>query len=79
MQCDLLISSFKNPETIALVKEKIRHAPAAPSLHRIPPSITLLKTAFELKKPLPRADVKLECVDSNCSRGLVSYSSGSSA
>ena len=50
MQCDLLLSDFKKPDTIALVKEKIRHIPGGSFPHCGGALNLVLKKGFELKK-----------------------------
>jgi hypothetical protein len=49
-QCDLLVSSFKDHKTIALVKENIRHISSGSSSHRAGALQLGLEKAFELKK-----------------------------
>ena len=75
MQCDLLISYFKNPETVTLVKENIFRAQDGSFPHQAAAFNLVFKKAFEVKKLLPQAGVKLECVNSHCPRSLFSYSS----
>ncbi|KAF9642138.1 hypothetical protein BDM02DRAFT_3264568 [Thelephora ganbajun] len=50
MQCELLISNFKDPKTIALVKENIGHISNGSSYYRSSALKLVLKKAFELKK-----------------------------
>jgi len=63
MQCDLLISNFKNPKTIALVKENIEHTSDGSLPHRADSLKLALKKAFKY-----RNGVKLQCYNSSCSR-----------
>ena len=73
--CDLLIPNFKNPESTALVKEKIRHTPDGFFSYRAA-ALNLVLKKKKLKKLLLRAGAKFECVNSHCERpSLVSYSS----
>ena len=63
MQCDLLVSNFKNPKTIALVKENIEHISDGSLPHRADSLKLALKKAFRHKN-----GVKLQCYNSSCSR-----------
>ena len=64
MQCDLLISSCKNPKTIGLVKENIGHISDG-SVPRRADTLKLgLKKAFNLKKQ--KNGVKLRCSYYRC-------------
>lgn len=82
MECELLTSNFKDPKTIALVKEKIGHISDGSSPHCAGALNLGLEMAFELKKkkeagvPLTRPNhdrgegegVLLRCSYSNCGR-----------
>jgi len=72
MQCDLLISNFKNPKTIALVKEKIEHISDGSSPHCATALKLGFKKAFELKW-----GVGLRCTYGSCQwyNNHLSYSS----
>ena len=78
MECDLLISNFKDPKTIALVKENIGHISDG-SLPHCADSFKLgLKKAFDLKKQKRQPPgVQLNCTYSYCAwyNNPVSYSS----
>jgi len=50
MQCELMVSKFRGPETIALVKEKIGHSSDGSSSYCAGALKLGLKEAFELKK-----------------------------
>ena len=50
MRWDLLIANLKEPETIALVREKIEHISSGSSPHHASALKVGLKEAFELKK-----------------------------
>ena len=50
MQCDLLVTTFKDQKTIALVKENIRDISDGSSSHHAAPLQLGLIKAFELKK-----------------------------
>ena len=63
-QCDLLISNFKNPKTIALVKENIQHISDGSSSHRASALNLVLEKAVQLKKQSRGA--KLRCTYSGC-------------
>ena len=63
MQCNLLTSDFKNPKTIALVKENIEHISDGSLPHRADSLKLALKKAFRHKN-----GVKLQCYSGNCSR-----------
>ena len=83
MECDLLISNFKDQKTIALVKENIGHISDG-SLSHCADSLKLgLKKAFDLKKQKRQPQgVQLKCTYSYCTwyNNSVSYSSiGSNA
>jgi len=63
MQCELLISNFKDSKTIALVKENIGHISDGSSSHCGGALKLGLKKAFELKKKKRQPPgVKLRCV-----------------
>ena len=64
MECELLISSFKNPRTVELVNENIRRMADGSSSHTANALKLGLKKAFDLKKPPP--GVKLRCSWSGC-------------
>jgi len=67
MQCELLISNFKDPKTIALVKENIGHTLDGSSSHCAGAFKLGLKKAFELKKKKRQPPgVKLRCTYSGC-------------
>ena len=76
MECELLVSNFKDPKTIGLVKENIRHFADGSSAHCADALKLGLKKAFKLKKP---SGVQLRCPNSsyNCAwaNTPVSYSS----
>ena len=63
MQCELLTSDFKNPKTVALVKENIEHISDGSLPHRADSLKLALKKAFK-----QRNGVKLQCYSGNCSR-----------
>ena len=67
MECDLLISNFKHPKTIGLVKENIDHIFDG-SLPHCADSLKLgLKRAFDLKKQKRQPlGVRLRCSYSGC-------------
>ena len=64
MQFDLLISHFKNPKTIALVKENIGRISDGSSSHSADALNLGLNKAFELKR---RNCVSLRCPHGSCS------------
>ena len=67
MQCNLLISDFKDPKTIALVKESIRGTSNGSCLHRVGALQLGLEKAFELrKKKRQPPGVKLRCAYWRC-------------
>ena len=73
MQCELLISDFDDPKTIALVKETIEQLSEGPYCAS---ALKLwLKMGFERRRQ--KAGVLLRCTNSSCStrRSEVSYSS----
>ena len=77
MHCDCLISNFKDPKTIALVKENIRHIPEGSLSHTAGALNLVFKKTFELKKKKRQPPgVKLRCSNILCTRyaNLVSYS-----
>lgn len=78
IQCDILISNFKNPKTIALVKENIERISKGSSSHCGGALNLALEKAFKYKpkKPDP-VGVKLRCSRSDCQwyNNHLSYSS----
>ena len=64
MECDLLISNFKNAKTIDLVNENIGRISGGSSSHSASALKLGLKKAFDLKKQSP--GVKLRCSNGNC-------------
>ena len=70
MECELLVSNFKDPKTIALVKESIKHSSDGSSSHRAGALKLGLRKAFELKKqkrqPPAPPGVLLRCYDRHC-------------
>ncbi|KAF9645626.1 hypothetical protein BDM02DRAFT_3119977 [Thelephora ganbajun] len=78
MQCELLISSFRDQKTIGLVKENIGHISDGSSSHCGGALKLGLKKAFELKKKKREPPgVLLRCTNYNCAwhNNPVSYSS----
>ena len=63
MECELLISNFKGPKTIALVKEKIGHFSDGSSSYCTGALKLGLKKAFKLNRP---PGVRLRCTYSSC-------------
>ena len=78
MECELLVSKFKDPKTIGLVKEKIKNISDG-SLSHCAGALKLgLKEAFELKKKKRQPPgVLLRCTNYSCGwmNTPVSYSS----
>ena len=67
MECELLVSNFKDPKTITLVKESIRHSSDGSSSHRAGALKLGLRKALELKKQARRPPgVLLRCSNSYC-------------
>ena len=64
MECDLLISDFRNPTTIALMQENIGHISDGSSPHYAGALNLGFEKAFELKKR--EGYVLLRCSNSNC-------------
>jgi hypothetical protein len=64
MECELLISNFKNPKTIDLVGENIGRISDGSSSHAANALKLGLKKAFELKTV--RKSVKLQCSNYLC-------------
>lgn len=64
MECELLISSFKNPHTIDLMTESIGRIADGSSSHSANALKLGLKKAFHLKIPPP--GVKLRCSWTSC-------------
>ena len=75
MECDLLISDFRNPTTIALMQENIGHISDGSSPHYAGALNLGFEKAFELKKR--EGYVLLRCSNSNCEwhKNPVPYSS----
>jgi len=75
MQCDLLISDFKNPTTIALMQENIGKISDGSSPHSANALKFGFKKAFELKKR--NSGVLLRCSKTGCgyNSSPVSYTS----
>jgi hypothetical protein len=73
MECEILISSCKNPKTVDLVNENIRRIADGSSPHSANALKLGMEKAFDLKKPppivkpLPPPGVKLRCSWSGCS------------
>ena len=63
MQCDLLVSNFKDLKTIALVKENIGNVSDGSSSHSADALKLGLKMAFELKR---QNCARLRCSHGNC-------------
>ena len=77
MECELLVSNFKNQKTIALVKENIGRISDGSSPHCADALKLGLKKAFELKKQKCQPPgVLLRCSRYGCARNTspVSYS-----
>lgn len=69
MECELLISKFNDPSTIALVKEKLGHIADGTSPHCAGSLKLGLKKAFELKKQKRQPPgVLLRCTRAGCVR-----------
>ena len=67
MECDLLVSNFKDTKTVALVKEKIGHSSDGSSSHRAGALKLGLRKAFELKKQQRQPPgVLLRCSNPSC-------------
>ena len=64
MQCDLLISDFKNPTTTVLMQENIGHISDGSSPYRASALKLGFKKAFELKKR--NSGVLLRCSNTSC-------------
>lgn len=64
MECELLIKSFKNPNTVDLVNENIGRIADGSSSHSADALKLGLKKAFDLKKQPP--GVKLRCSWTGC-------------
>ena len=78
MQCELLVSKFNNPKTIALVQEKIGNMSDGSSPHCAGALKLGLKKAFGLKKQKRQpSGVLLRCTYSSCAwyNDQISYSS----
>ena len=74
MQCDLLISNFRNPATITLMQENIGRISDGSSSHHASPLKLGFKKALEFKKR--RGGPLLRCSNSSCEwhSNPVSYS-----
>ena len=67
MECEVLISNFKDPKTIALVKENVGQISDGSSSHRASALKLVLKKGFELKKQKRQpSGVFLRCLWSGC-------------
>lgn len=67
MQCDLPVSKFKDPKTIALVKENIRQTSDGSSSHRASALELGFEKAFELKRQKKKPPgTKLRCSSIIC-------------
>ena len=70
MECELLISKFKNPKTINLVNQNIEQISDGSSSHSAGALKLGLKKAFDLKKqkqqPPPPVGTKLLCASDSC-------------
>ena len=78
MECELLISNFKDQKTIGIMKEKIRHISDGSSTHCACALKLGFKKAIELKKR--GKGVLLRCSRGGCARNTtpVSYSANGS-
>lgn len=65
VQCDLLISNFRDPKTITLLKENIGHIFDGSLSHCVDTLTLGLRKALDLKKQ--RIGVKLRCSWAGCS------------
>lgn len=74
MQCELLVSSFKDPKTVERVKDTIERISHGSSSHCAGALKLGFRTAFDLKKK--KMSVQLRCSYYNCgwNRNPVSYS-----
>ena len=74
MECDLLVSNFKGPNTLALVKQNIKHISEGSSSHCAGALKLGLEKAF--KRKIQSNRVKLRCSYSSCTwyNNHVSYS-----
>jgi len=76
VECELLISTFKDPKTIALVKETIGHVSNGSSPHCAGALKLWLKKAFEVKKQKKLGSgVLLRCSRNGCPRNKYPISS----
>ena len=66
MQCEFLVSNFKDPRTIALVNETIGHISDGSSPYCASVLKLWLKVAFELKKQRTQPGVQLRCPHNKC-------------
>ena len=67
MECELLVSSFKDPKTIMLVKENIRDSSDGSSSHRAGALKLGLRKTLELKKQKKQPPgVLLRCPNHHC-------------
>ena len=67
IECNSLISNFKEPKTIALVKENIRHIPDGSLSHCAGALNLVFEKAFELKKKKRQSPgAKLWCLHGGC-------------
>ena len=68
-QWDLLIANFKDPKTVALVRDRVDDISPGSSSHRASVLKVALKKAFELKKKKRQPPgVLLQCYNPNCAR-----------
>ena len=75
-QWDLLIANFKDPKTVALVRDRVEDISPDSSSHRASVLKVALKKAFELKKKRRQPPVaRLLCCNHKCAhyRNSVSY------
>ena len=67
MECELLVSNFKDPKTITLVKENIRDSSDGSSSHRAGALKLGMRKVLELKKQNRQPPgVLLRCGNGNC-------------
>ena len=67
MECEVLISNFKDPKTIGLMKENVGQISDGSSSHRASALKLVLKKGFELKKQKRQPPgVFLRCVWGGC-------------
>ena len=73
IQWDLVIANFKDPKTIALLRDKVEDSSFGSSSHRVDVLNAALKKAFEFKRKSKQPSVLLRCPSCTGNGNPLSY------